>query len=64
MLDIQIRCATENEHNLDDVMRERFIRSRQLGSFEQDDFVAVWKGGQGGFGGKPCPPKIEMKFCR
>jgi len=41
MLDIQIRCATENERSLDDVMRKMFIHSLQSGSLKQEDFVAV-----------------------
>lgn len=41
MLDIQIRCATENACSLDDVMREMFFHSRQLGSLKQGDFATI-----------------------
>jgi len=41
MLDIQIRCATENACSLDDVMREMFFHSRQLGSLKQEDFATI-----------------------
>lgn len=41
MLDIQIRCATEDACSLDDVMREMFVHSLKLGSLKQEDFAAV-----------------------